>query len=78
MGIGRRAETVGWSDCGHGTWRPGHVLDPFAGTGTTLAVATGHGREATGIDIDPRNALLALERVGMFLTIDHGTRQETA
>src|SRR5690606_22861421 len=31
--------TVGWSDCGHGTWRPGHVLDPFAGTGTTLAVA---------------------------------------
>src|SRR5690606_33918047 len=62
--------TVGWSDCGHGTWRPGHVLDPFAGTGTTLAVAVGHGRAATGIDIDPRNADLARERLGMFLTVD--------
>lgn len=64
-------ETVGWSDCGHGTWRPGHVLDPFAGSGTTLAVAVGHGRAATGIDIDARNADLARERIGMFLTIDH-------
>jgi len=45
-------------------WRPGHVLDPFAGTGTVLAVATGHGRDATGIDLDPRNADLARERVG--------------
>ena len=62
--------TLGWSDCGHGTWRPGHVLDPFAGTGTTLAVAVGHGRAATGIDIDARNADLARERLGMFLTVD--------
>lgn len=72
-------ETVGWSDCGHNTWRPGHVLDPFAGTGTTLAVATGHGRTATGIDLDPRNADLARERVGpMFLTVDWGTTTEAA
>ena len=62
--------TLGWSDCGHGTWRPGHVLDPFAGSGTTLAVAVGHGRAATGIDIDARNADLARERLGMFLTVD--------
>jgi DNA modification methylase len=61
--------TVGWSDCGHDTWRPGHVLDPFAGSGTTLAVATGHGRNATGIDLDARNADLARERIGMFLTV---------
>jgi DNA modification methylase len=67
---GRQTTTLGWSECGHGTWRPGHVLDPFAGTGTTLAVATGHGRTATGIDIDPRNAELAQQRLGMFLTID--------
>lgn len=66
----RIAETVGWSDCGHDTWRPGHVLDPFAGSGTTLAVATGHGRDATGIDLDPRNADLARDRIGMFLTIN--------
>ena len=42
---------------------------PAAFSGTTLAVATGHGRDAIGIDIDSRNADLALERVGMFLTL---------
>src|SRR5690606_11012429 len=70
--------TVGWSDCGHGTWRPGHVLDPFAGSGTTLAVAVGHGRAATGIDIDPRNADLARERLGMFLTVDDPRAEVTS
>jgi len=64
--------TLGWSDCGHGTWRPGHVLDPFAGSGTTLAVCTGMARDATGIDLDQRNADLALERCGMFLEVDYG------
>jgi DNA modification methylase len=47
------------------------VLDPFAGSGTTLEVATGHGRDAIGIDIDERNAELARARVGMFLTVEH-------
>ena len=61
--------TTGWTDCGHDSWRRGVVLDPFAGSGTTLAVATGHGRDAIGIDIDSANADLALERVGMFLTL---------
>ena len=61
--------TLGWTDCGHGdNWRPGIVLDPFGGSGTTLAVATGHGHHAIGIDLDARNVLLARERVGpMFL-----------
>jgi len=64
-------ETLGWSDCGHNNnWRPGIVLDPFAGSGTTLAVATGHARDAIGIDLDPRNAELAEQRVGMFVTIE--------
>lgn len=39
---------------------------------TTLAVATGHGRDAIGIDLDPRNADLARERIGMFLTLAEG------
>ena len=65
----RTAPTLGWTDCGHDSWRRGVVLDPFAGSGTTLAVATGHGRDAIGIDIDSANADLALERVGMFLTL---------
>jgi hypothetical protein len=50
--------TLGWSDCGHDDYVPGVVLDPFAGTGTTLAVADLHGRDAIGIDIDERNAAL--------------------
>ena len=63
--------TVGWTDCGHDDWRTGVVLDPFAGSGTTLQVATGHGRDAIGIDLDARNADLALGRVGpLLLTIE--------
>ena len=68
----RHAPTLGWTvcDCPAPTYRPGIVLDPFAGSGTTLAVATGHSRAAIGIDLDQRNANLALERVGpMLLTI---------
>ena len=68
--------TIGWTDCecpDDGTkWRPGVVLDPFAGSGTTLMVATGQGRDAIGIDIDSRNADLALDRVGpLLLTVEH-------
>jgi site-specific DNA-methyltransferase (adenine-specific) len=76
--------TLGWTDCGHDNYRAGIVLDPFAGSGTTLAVATGHGRDAIGIDIDERNADLARERVGMFLTVQElnptptATAKETA
>jgi site-specific DNA-methyltransferase (adenine-specific) len=61
--------TTGWTDCGHDDYRRGIVLDPFAGSGTTLAVATGLGRDAIGIDLDARNADLARERVGMLLEV---------
>jgi DNA modification methylase len=68
----RSTTTIGWTDCGHDSWRNGVVLDPFAGSGTTLMVATGHGRDAIGIDIDARNADLALDRVGpLMLTVEH-------
>lgn len=79
----RMTTTTGWSDCDcsddrneawpaehNGKWRRGLVLDPFAGSGTTLAVATGCGLDAIGIDLDERNAVLARERVGMFLEVD--------
>jgi DNA modification methylase len=46
------------------------VLDPFAGSGTTLEAALTVGRHAIGIDLDGRNADLARERCGMFLTVD--------
>ena len=65
--------TVGWTVCACPApiYRPGIVLDPFGGSGTTLAVASGHGRTGIGIDLDERNLDLARERVGMFLTTDH-------
>jgi site-specific DNA-methyltransferase (cytosine-N4-specific) len=65
--------TLGWTDCGcsaDGThWRPGVVLDAFAGSGTTLAIASGLGRDAIGIDLDERNEHLVRERCGMFLEV---------
>ncbi len=61
--------TTGWTDCGHDAWRPGIVLDPFAGSGTTLEVALGLGRSSIGVDIDGRNADLAVERGGMFVNV---------
>lgn len=62
--------TLGWTDCGHDSWRVGTILDPFGGSGTTAQVAIAHGRDAVLIDLDERNALLAEERCGMFLTVE--------
>jgi hypothetical protein len=69
--------TLGWTDCGCSqifeatdTWRTGVVLDPFAGSGTTLEAAQAVGRHAIGIDLDHRNADLAQSRCGMFLTVE--------
>lgn len=59
--------TLGFTDCGHDDWRPGVVLDPFGGSGTTALVATGHGRDCILIDLDERNYELALQRVGPFI-----------
>lgn len=66
----RHTSTLGWSDCGHDSWRNGIVFDPFGGSGTTGMVAVGHGRDALMIDIDERNADLARERIGMFLDVE--------
>jgi DNA modification methylase len=62
-------DTLGWTDCGHDNYRTGIVLDPFAGSGTTLDAAQAVGRHAIGLDLDARNADLARERVGMFLDV---------
>ncbi len=57
-----------------GKWRSGVTLDPFAGSGTTLQVATGCGRDAIGIDLDSRNLELARARIGMFLVEEEPPR----
>jgi DNA modification methylase len=43
------------------------VLDPFGGSGTTAAVAVGHGRSAIHIDLSPAYLELARQRVGPML-----------
>lgn len=45
--------------------RPGLVLDPFAGSGTTLRVARCLGRDALGVELSPRFAALARRRAGL-------------
>ncbi|WP_081914548.1 DNA-methyltransferase [Thermus amyloliquefaciens] len=40
------------------------VLDPFAGTGTTLVAAARHGRSSLGVELVPRYAELARKRFG--------------
>ena len=54
------------------------MLDPFAGSGTTLAVASGVGRSGIGIDLDDRNATLAQDRVGMWLEVERHTDEVVA
>lgn len=54
--------TTGWTDCGHYSPLRGVVLDPFTGTGTTLKVALGLGRDAIGVDLVPHP--LELEHPG--------------
>lgn len=70
----RTTTTIGWTECecpDDGTkWRPGVVLDPFAGSGTTLMVANELERDAIGFDLDERNASLARDRVDKFLFSD--------
>lgn len=63
------SRTIGWSpscDCDAETV-PCVVLDPFAGSGTTLAVACQLGRDAIGIELNPEYAELAERRIGRTL-----------
>lgn len=41
----------------------GHILDPFAGSGTTVLAAVLEGYEATGIEMSDEYARLATERI---------------
>jgi DNA modification methylase len=43
---------------------PCRVLDPFAGSGSTLLAANRLGRDATGVDLKPAYAQLARKRIG--------------
>jgi modification methylase len=43
------------------------VLDPFAGSGTTLAVAKQYGRRGIGIELNPEYAAMAEQRIAEAL-----------
>jgi DNA modification methylase len=61
-----RATTLGWRPscpCDAGDPIPATVLDPFAGSGTTGAVAVGLGRSFIGIDLNPEYLALAEARI---------------
>lgn len=58
--------TLGWApacDCAASGTMPGTVLDPFAGSGTTLAVAAELGRSGIGCELNPEYIELAEQRI---------------
>jgi len=63
-------ETVGWTDCGcNAGWRPGVVLDPFMGSGTTALVALKNARNFVGIEANPKYIEIAMKRIKPYLHI---------
>jgi DNA modification methylase len=61
----KERRTVGWvptCECNAGDPVPCIVLDPFAGSGTTLLVARSLGRRSIGIDLNPNYVEMAQER----------------
>jgi DNA modification methylase len=66
MGPVVSVQTLGWEpacDCNGIGRLPGTVLDPFAGSGTTLAVAAELGRNAIGCELNPEYIALAERRI---------------
>ena len=64
MGHKIRLTEKGHTDCGcNAGWKPGIVLDPFAGSGTTLSVAQQLGRRFVGIELNPEYIKLARQRL---------------
>lgn len=52
----------------------GHILDPFAGIGSTGVAAVQEGCSFTGIEIDPRHATLARRRLAQAQIARDGAR----
>ena len=60
--VAQRGELHPGCRCRKG-WQPGLVLDPFMGTGTVGIVAEQHEREWLGVELNPKFAALANERI---------------
>ena len=62
--LARRTPGAPQASCNHdANTKPGVVLDPFAGAGTTGLVALQHGREFVGIELNPEYAQMARDRI---------------
>jgi hypothetical protein len=64
---GVATKTLGWEPtckCGNPNVVPCVVLDPFLGSGTTIAVARTLGRHGVGCELNPAYAALARDRIG--------------
>ena len=60
----QRRKMIGYSTCYcREGFRPGIVLDPFAGAGTTLVVARKLKRDFIGFDINPKYCEMARRRI---------------
>ena len=59
-------KTIGWTTCTcpNPEYRPGIVLDPFLGSGTTMKVARRSGMSCIGIEISPKYVKMAKREVG--------------
>ena len=65
-----RKQTIGFAptcSCPQGTpTRPGTVLDPFCGSGTTGVVAMQEGRNFIGVELNPDYAAMARDRIARW------------
>jgi len=62
---GNGRKLVGYTDCGcNAGFKPGIVLDPFSGSGTTLLAAKKLGRDYLGIDLNPEYVEMSKRRIG--------------
>lgn len=59
--------------CGAG-WRPGVVLDPFSGRGTTCIIARQLGRDSIGVDLNPEFCVIARNNLEVLMKQDNLTR----
>ncbi len=66
-GLQTDSQTLGWQPactCNAGDPIPCTVLDPFLGSGTTIAVARQLGRNGIGCELNPEYVKLAKDRIG--------------
>jgi DNA modification methylase len=70
-GLTAEYQTIGWTtcSCANPEYRPGIVLDPFLGKGTTMAVARKMGMSCIGIEISPKYVAMAKKEAAWNMSL---------